>query len=365
MRILMFTRYTAMGANSRYRLLQYVPWFEAAGHPVAVRAMLGDDYLEVLYSSRRRSVRAILRGYARRISQLQDLSQFDVVICDQEFLPYFPAAVERWIARRCPRLFVDYDDAAYCKYQNLPGLRGRIPGLMAQAEAVVVGNRYLADFASRHNPNVHIIPTVVDTRRYTAKKNHFANAALRLVWIGTPVTAADCLLPIAGALTALREKYPDIVLRLIGAGDAVRAVLPFAEVVPWSEATEAQLLAECDIGLMPLPDNNFTRGKCGLKLIQCMAAGLPVVASPVGANCDIVGQGTDGYLADGPQQWSDVLERLILSADLRRELGGNGAAKVARQYSLETGFDAWMRVLVPQVGRMGSGARKTVAAVGS
>ncbi len=363
MRIAMFTRYTAMGANSRYRLLQYIPLFEAAGHQVEVRAMLDDDYLKVLYASGRRSVGCTLRGYARRMQQLQDLSRYDIVICDQEFLPYFPAAAERWIARRCRRLFVDYDDAAYFKYRHLGVLRSRIPELMSAAEAVIVGNRWLADFARHCSANVHIIPTVVDTRRYTPKQNYSGNR-VKLVWIGTPVTATY-LQPIASALASLRQQYPEVEVRLVGGGDRGRDILPFAEIVPWSESAEAQLLAECDIGLMPLHDTEFTRAKCGLKLIQYMAAGLPVVASPVGANCDIVSDGREGFLADSSQQWFAAIERLIVSPDLRQEFGRNGVAKVAGQYSLQTGFEAWMRIIDPHRSSEIDTAQNAFTAAGS
>ena len=347
MRILMFARYTARAANSRYRLLQYIPLFEAAGHRVEVRSMLDDEYLKVLYATGRRSVAHTLRGYARRLWQILDLSHCDTIICDQEFLPYFPAAVERWIAHRCPRLFVDYDDAAHFKYRQMGALRHRIPHLMASAKGVVVGNRWLADFASQYSANVHVIPTVVDCARYRPRQNHSSSGRVKLVWIGTPMTAMY-LQPIASALADLRGKHPNVDVRLIGAGDRGRAILPFAEVVPWSEETEAELLAACDIGVMPLHDDDFTRGKCGLKLIQYMAAGLPVVASPVGANCDIVSDGRDGFLADSPQQWVNALERLILSPDLRRDFARNGVAKVADRYSLQSGFEAWMRILEPQ-----------------
>jgi glycosyltransferase involved in cell wall biosynthesis len=365
MRIVMFTRYTAMAANSRYRLLQYAPLLEAAGHQVELRPMLGDDYLRALYGGGHRSLVCTMRGYARRLRQLSSLSRCDAVICDQEFLPYFPAAVETWIARRCPRLFVDYDDAAYFKYQHLGRLRERIPALMAAAEAVVVGNRYLAEFASRHNSNVHIIPTTIDVARYTPNQNHDVGEGVRLVWIGTPFTARF-VLPIAPALAALREKYPGLRLRLIGAGTTLQEALPFAEVVPWSEAGEARLLAECDIGLMPIADNRFTRGKCGLKIIQYMASGLPVVASPVGANCDILSEGADGYFARPPQQWFGSLERLIVSPSLRRQLGRHGRAKALHQYSLQAGFQAWMQLLASSEDRhQADSACCTTAAVGS
>jgi hypothetical protein len=166
------------------------------------------------------------------------------------------------------------------------------------------------------------------------------------VWIGTPITASY-LRPIISTLTALQQKHPDLRIRLVGAGNGLRDVLPFAEVVEWSEANEAKLLAECDVGLMPLPDNEFTRGKCGLKLIQYMAAGLPVVGSPVGANRDIISEGKDGLFAGEPHQWFTSLELLIGREDLRREFGCSGVEKVTRFYSLQRGFDDWMSILEP------------------
>ena len=364
MRILMFTRFSQMGANSRYRLLQYIPLLEEAGHQVEVRAMLDDGYLKAMYSSGRRSGWRTLRGYARRMSQLSGLSNPDVTICDQEFLPYFPGVTETLVTRRSRRVIVDYDDAAYFKYQHIPFLQRKIPALMAAAEAVVVGNRHLAEFAALYNTNVHVIPTVVDTSRYTPKTDYAADQGVRLVWIGTPITASY-LRPIISTLTALQQKHPDLRIRLVGAGNGLRDVLPFAEVVEWSEANEAKLLAECDVGLMPLPDNEFTRGKCGLKLIQYMAAGLPVVGSPVGANRDIISEGKDGLFAGEPHQWSTSLELLIGREDLRREFGCSGVEKVARLYSLQRGFDDWMSILEPlRRGHFGND-RTAVTAAGS
>jgi len=344
MKIAMLTRYGPMGANSRYRLLQYIPSFERAGHTVAVRPMLDDAYLQALYASGRRSPWQVARGYLHRLAQLRELEQHDIVLCDQEFFPYLPPMAERLAAGCCARLVVDYDDAAYHKYRNIPLLRQRIPELMAQAEAVVVGNRHLESFAARHSRNVHVIPTVVDVARYTPKHFDSTAAGVRLVWIGTPVTA-EFLKPLAPVLAELKLRYPGLGLRLIGSGEAIRQWLPYAEVVAWSEASEARLLAECDIGLMPLPNNEFTRGKCGLKLIQCMAAGLPVVGSPVGANCEIVREGREGYLAGTPQRWFEALEQLIVSPWLRGELGRNAALRVRQNYSLQQGASAWLRII--------------------
>jgi len=325
-------------------LMQYVPLLEREGHQVDIRPMLGESYLRVLYSEGRKSILRSLSAYWSRANQLRGIGNCELVICDQEFLPYFPAVVETWIAKRCPRLIVDYDDAAYYKYLRLPALNQRIPALMAAAEAVVVGNRYLEDFARRYSSKVYIIPTVVDTARYPVKQDYSRREGIKLVWIGTPVTA-EFLRPIAPVLSDLRERQPGLTLRLIGAGDRIRGALPFAEIMEWSEATETTMLSECDIGLMPLPDDDFTRGKCGLKLIQYMAAGLPVIGSPVGANREIITESEDGFLAGEPHEWTAALEQLIASEEMRREFGCKGAAKVRCKYSLENGFESWMDLI--------------------
>jgi glycosyltransferase involved in cell wall biosynthesis len=113
----------------------------------------------------------------------------------------------------------------------------------------------------------------------------------------------------------------------------------------WSVTTEAQLLSECDIGIMPLSDTEFTRSKCGLKLIQYMACGLPVVASPVGANCEIVEENRNGFLAANAREWIEKLSALIESAELRKRLGESGRAKVADGYTLEHGLSKWLEIL--------------------
>jgi len=364
MRILMFTRHGNLGANSRYRFLQYISLLEKAGHEVDVRSMLDDEYLKIVYLSGRKGSRHTLRGYLRRLGQLRGIRNSDVVLCDQEFLPYFPAAVETLIADRCPRLILDYDDAAYFKYLNSRWFRNRIPVLMAAAESVVAGNRHLAEFARRYSRNVYLVPTVVDTSRYSPKTSYAAPHGIRLTWIGTPQTVRF-LKPITHVLRALRERHPSLRLRLIGSGTSVCRALPFAEVVEWSESTETRLLAECDVGLMPLPDNEFTRGKCGLKLIQYMAAGLPVIGSSVGANCDIVSHGHDGYLVSEPQEWFAALERLITGEDLRSEFGRNGVEKVRQSYSLERGFEAWMNVLDSAPRGTSDSVNSTAIALGS
>ena len=344
MRILFLPRYSPQGASSRYRIWQYVPLFERAGHVVEVRPLLENGYLAQLYETGRRGWRWLAKGYAKRLVDVFSVRRFDAVICEQEVLPFLPAFVELFVQRLSPRFFVDFDDAAHDKYEGRLVLRRKIPLLMAGAEAVVVGNSYLADYARQFTERVFVIPTVVDLSRYPYREKGAATKSVRIAWIGTPLTA-KLLEPLVPVLGRLKKKRPELSFRFIGAGASFASDGLNAELPEWSEQTEAELLAECDIGIMPLPDTKFARGKCGLKLIQYMACGLPVVASPVGVNQEIVEEGKNGFLATTQDEWYEKLDRLIGDTDFRTSLGKAGRAKAAACYSLEHGFSKWQEIL--------------------
>lgn len=347
-----------MGASSRYRLLQYAALFEQEGNQVEIWPLADDKYLRQLYVTGRRPVGVLFAGYKRRLQQMSAVRNFDAVICEQEAFPYLPDGFERLLRNRARRLFVDYDDAAYIRYEKIPVLKNKIARLMASADAVVVGNRYLAMYAEKFNQRVTVIPSVVDLSRYPVKVKTADSGAVRVAWIGTPITAA-LLAPLFPVFERLQQKHPEVMFRFIGARKHAtgREILHSADSAQndglffrvegpeWSEKTETNLLVECDIGIMPLPDTEFTRGKCGLKLIQYMACGLPVVASPVGANREIVQHGQNGFLASNAADWEDALACLIVNRDLRERMGGAARERVEREFTLEKGFRRWMGVI--------------------
>jgi len=344
MRILFLTRYNWQAASSRYRFLQYMPLLERAGHSTQVQPLVDDAYLKDLYQKGRRRFSHLMHAYARRLVAIPSVSNFDAVVCEQEVLPFLSAVVEEFVRWLNPRFIVDYDDAAYVKYGRWPILRHKIPRVMAAAEAVVVGNGYLAEYARRFNPHVFVIPTVVDLSRYPNRQSALPSATVRVAWIGTPVTASllRSLLPVFGEL---QRGHPNMVLRFIGAGNRVSLDGLRFESLAWSERTETQLLAESDIGIMPLLDSEFARAKCALKLVQYMACGLPVVASPVGVNREVVQENQNGFLAATEKEWLEKLEALIANPELRKRMGEAGRAKVASQYTLERGFAKWKQIL--------------------
>jgi glycosyltransferase involved in cell wall biosynthesis len=339
MKILFLTRYGRLGASSRMRSLQYFPWLKRMGIECVVSPLLNDIQLADRYRKNRYSLGGLVRAYWRRLLVLWRRRRFDLVWIEKEALPWLPAYFERSMLRGVPYV-LDYDDAIFHNYDLHSSavvrrfLGKRMDHLMAGAHLVVGGNAYLAQRAREAGAlRVEIVPTVIDLDRYTVKFDSSSHAdPLRIVWIGSPSTARYLDL-LREPLAVLSRRF-SILLRVIGA-DAFSIPGVNIEVVPWSEASESASIEACDIGVMPLIDSPWERGKCGYKLIQYMACGLPVVASPVGVNCEIVRTGENGFLADNDQAWVDALGKLLSDARLRRQMGARGRKRVEKEYCIQ------------------------------
>ncbi|WP_118857358.1 glycosyltransferase family 4 protein [Sphingomonas mesophila] len=337
-RLVVLPRYGRLGASSRTRLWQYVPALQEAGFEVAIAPFFDDGYVRDLQSGRRRYGR-IVRAYGTRLAALRRARSADLLWIEKEAFPWLPEWLERLLLPRNVPIALDYDDAVFELYAgHRARLVRRLLGekhrrAMRRSALVTAGNRLLADYALEAGaPNVVQVPTVVDLERYPPPNPAAPDSAgVRVCWIGQQSTAAF-LAPLA---PMFRELAADQRMRFTAIGiDTAAANLPM-DSLAWSEASEAADIAACDIGIMPLPDTPFERGKCGYKLIQYMACGLPVVASPVGANRDIVQHGVDGFLADSEAEWRVALTRLAANSELRRRMGAAGRAKVESQYSLQ------------------------------
>jgi glycosyltransferase involved in cell wall biosynthesis len=338
--VLFLTKYARNGASSRYRFFQYLPWLAQAGIHCQVMSLFDDAYLVHRYQSGRGHVGDIARAFLRRLAALATVRRFDLVVVEYELLPYFPALPERWLGWLGVPYVVDYDDALFHQYdQHKHGwvrhLLGRkIALVMRKAHLVTAGNAYLADYAHRAGAKrVEIIPTVIDLERYPrAIATQPSNSIFTIGWIGSPATAKY----LEAIATALAEICADGMgrVRLIGSGPVDLPGVPF-EVLQWDETTEVSAMQQFDVGIMPLPDEPWERGKCGFKLIQYMACGLPVVASPVGVNCEIVEPGVNGFLAGTTEEWAQALRTLLDDAGLRQRMGQVGRLKVEERYSLQ------------------------------
>ena len=347
MRALFLTRYGAQGATSRYRALQYLPFLAARGWNVEWQPLLPDHYLQRLYLSGRRSFLEVCQAYGKRLAFLWqgDLGSFDAIYVQYEVFPYVPAWLESTLLGPAGNLVLDYDDAAFIPYGVRPFLRGKIPSLMRRARTVIVGNDYLSQYASRYSEHVSVIPTVVDLDRYSPRQNYECRDERGLVigWVGTPVTARY-LSTLAGVFRQAARDHA-VVVRCVGtpAGFSIPGVL--VETVPWSEATESEIVRTFDIGVMPLAAEPFAEGKCGLKLIQYMACGVPAVGARLGANTEIIRQGVDGFLASRDEEYLGVIERLAGDAAVRARIGRAGRRRVEERYSLQARAQEFCSVL--------------------
>jgi glycosyltransferase involved in cell wall biosynthesis len=344
LKILVLTRYDRLGASSRVRFLQFMNALRERGMLFFVQPLLDNDYIRGLYSGKRAKAGEIIAAYLKRLWILLRVRRYDLVWMEKEALPWFPAALELVLMRGMPYV-VDFDDAWFHRYDHSQSpivralMAGKIDAVMRHAAVVVVGNEYLADRARRAKARrVEIIPSVVDFNRYAPEIIVNAGDSARknpvvIGWIGTPITARYLLgfEPAFRAIAAIRP----IELHVVGASaPAAFAGLPVKNVV-WNEATEIEAILAFDIGIMPLDDTTWERGKCAYKLLQVMAAGRPVVASPVGANCAVVRDGINGFLADTTDRWIEALTALIDDADLRARMGREATQTIKDQYTVE------------------------------
>lgn len=341
MNVTVLTRYGSRGASSRVRATQYLPLLQTLGINATVRALLSDHYIESLYAGRR-PIFETLRCYARRLNDLQRTPRGELLWIEKEILPFAPAFLERWLARGHSYV-LDFDDAIFHNYDLSKSsavrlLLGRkIDRLMRDAKIVIVGNSYLEARAREAGAQrVERLPSVIDLDRYPgpslAASREREARPLRVVWIGSPATARY-LERLREPLQRLSATLP-LEFRVIGA-PAPQWLGVSTVNIPWSADSEAAQIAACDIGVMPLDDTPWERGKCGFKLIQYMACGLPVVASPVGMNLDIVAPEENGLFARDADEWVAALERLASSAAFREMLGQCGRVKVEREYCLQ------------------------------
>lgn len=334
---LLLTRYDRMGASSRLRFLQFMPWLEAAGITCDAQPFFSDEMLTARYRAGQYRRWAVLHAYWERMTELRNRRSFDLLWIEKEALPWFPATLERAMLSDVPYA-LDFDDALFHNYdlhrsawvRHMMG--GRLDKVMAGARLVTAGNDYLAQRARDAGaPWVEIVPTVIDLDRYHPRAGVHQPNVPCIVWVGSPSTVTYLSI-LVESLKALSRRFI-FKLRVVGAEFSMPGV--DVECVPWSEATEVASIAQCDVGIMPLKDSPWERGKCGYKLIQYMACGLPVVASPVGANVQIVRDGETGFLAGEQDTWEAKLGQLLANAQLRASMGQAGRRRIEAEYCVQ------------------------------
>jgi glycosyltransferase involved in cell wall biosynthesis len=321
-------------------MYQFLPDLQAEGIDVTVAPLIDDALLAARYARGGYPGASLAAAYARRIRRLFGARRYDLVWIEYELFPWLPGVAERLLAAAGVPYVVEYDDAVFHRYDLHPrrvvrgALGGKIDGVMRGAATVIAGNAYLAGHAraagARH---VVEIPSVVDTDVYQPGSPPIGRPA-RVGWIGSPTTA-PYLHAVAGPLARLVDAG-SIQVTLVGVEPGAEAwAFPCIE-RRWNAADEVADVQGFDIGIMPLPDEPWERGKCGYKLVQYMACGRPVVASPVGANRDIVRDGVEGRLATTPDEWDRALSALAEDVSGRVRMGAAGRARAEQGYSRQS-----------------------------
>lgn len=275
---------------------------------------------------------------------LRKAADFDAVILQRKLLD--PADI-RLLRKHSKKLFYDVDDAVM--YHSRPvgkieewRTRRRFRATAKSVDRVVAGNEYLADLFRAQGSTASVLPTVVDPAHYQLK-SHARTERPTLVWIGSKSTM-PYLKQFAEVLAAAAKRVPG--LRLVTIADIPLPDPPLpTEHIVWSESAESASLIRGDIGIAPTPEDRWTLGKCGFKIIQYMAAGLPVIASPVGANREIVLPGETGYLPENPTEWSDTIAVLAENPAKRQSQGAAGRRRVEEHFSIDRAADLWAELL--------------------
>lgn len=335
--MLLMSRYDRLGASSRLRSYQYLPYLNQHGVDVEISPLFDDAYVKGLYIRKVSRLQVVL-AYIQRLRQIFNVRSYDLIWVEKEVLPWVPAFLELLLLRRTRPLVVDYDDAVFHRYDKHRSalvrwvLGRKIDWIMAASDVVIAGSEYLVERARLAGARrIEKLPTVVDLHRYSSLPIRRIENVLTIGWIGSPGTA-HYLLPLISVFRLLHENFT---VRVVAIGAKNCAEFDdLIEVLPWSEDTEATLLSQIDIGIMPLPDEPFERGKCAYKLIQYMAVSKPIVASPVGENVNVVRPGVNGFLATLESEWLSALSKLCNDAALRERFGQAGRDIADQMYSL-------------------------------
>ncbi|MDO9464614.1 MAG: glycosyltransferase family 4 protein [bacterium] len=351
MRVLFLTQTAELGAASRYLVYQYLRFLEQEGIECTVSPGIPSKHFSKAYFTESLLKKIPYHGlvFLKRLRELSSLNGYDIIFVQKCVLPQTFPVIETIISHLNKKLIFDIDESLFYlpprrKRSTLYRLRyNAIPRILKMSRHVIAGNNYLRDYILNYNSNVSVIPTVIDTDRYAVRdyKND-NNKNIVIGWMGNPTTSIY-LDQLRTVFKVLSQRY-NITIRIIGAnGFKIDDVEVDSR--DWNLHSEVKELQDFDIGIMPLTDDVWTRGKCGCKILQYMGVGVPAVASRIGENGKIIKDGINGFLADSNDEWIEKLSLLIEDPTLRQKMGKEGRNTVENFYSLKVNTSKLKAVL--------------------
>ncbi len=350
MKILWLATDPRKNPSTRFRALLYMEALKASGMEIIFKSLINANYFAGMHGPGHLlyKIGALIWFWIIRLKDVLLAYRFDAVIVLREVFPLGPSFLERLLLMVNHNVIFDFDDALYMKFEQVNNPLDRFRDfqktrkLIQGSRITVAGSSGLQAYARQYTTQVELIPTVVDIHDYSPKQHTCAGPEAVIGWMGTR-NNLHYLSLVEEALIILQKKH-GCFFRVVCDTDYVCPGL-VVENIRWSESREQELLQSFDIGLMPLPDNDYSRGKCAFKAIHYLAGGIPPVCSPVGENLRVITDGATGYLAKGRDEWLAKIERLIQNPDLRQQMGEQGRKVIEKDYSLETGLARWQKVL--------------------
>ena len=353
MRILFIVPYPAEGPSSRLRVEQFLPYLRKEGIEYKIRPFVFRNFYSVLYSKGNyvKKIIFFLWSFFGRLIDMIRFIRYDVFFIHRETCPIGPPFFE-WFAHKCgKRIIFDFDDAVYLSNKSRANNfiehfknPGKIPYIIKISNRVIAGNKYLSEYALKFNKNVEIIPTCVDTDTYLNVNGKIGLDGLTIGWIGS-ATTVEYLNILKDVFVILQKKYPCLEYKIIGGEFKIEGLNCITN-KSWRLESEILDLRSIDIGVMPMPDNEWTRGKCGFKALLYMSMQIPCVCSPVGVNKDIIEEGVNGFLAASQGEWIDALSDLIENSDLRQKIGRAGRKTVEEKFSVGLHAPEYMKIIM-------------------
>lgn len=341
-RILWLTPVPFQGAGSRYRIYQFLPALREAGIECDVRPFFDARFFKVVYQRGKLAQKTwyFLLASLKRLLDTIRLHRYDAVVVYRETFPIGGALIERIVKAAGLQLIYDLDDAVYLRDPQSVNpwvLRMRRPErvweIVERSDLVICGSQYLASRCGDRSANIVVVPTSVDLDMYKPKDSVAGQGCAPVLgWVGSHSSGIylDLMKRPLEKLAGTRKFQ----VRVVGASRALDWAGVDLKTEPWRLDQEVEYFRECDIGFYPIRDDSWGRGKCAFKAIQFMAVGVPVVASAVGANLELIRDGKNGFLASTEAEWEEKLGLLIDDVDLRRRLGAAARETVRNHYSL-------------------------------
>jgi glycosyltransferase involved in cell wall biosynthesis len=343
MKILFLVPYPINEAPSqRFRFEQYFCYLKQRGVEFTIQSFLSANnwrFFSMPGKLLQKSI-ALLEGFSKRLWALAIAKKYDYIFIHREASPIGPPLFE-WVMAKILRkkVIYDFDDAIWLTDRQSEKLllrwlkwRSKIATICKLSSTISVGNSYLADFARQFCAHTVLLPTTIDPTYHTVD-GHGKNAvsSITIGWTGSYSTLKYLDL-VSNVLQEIEREFPNVSILII-ADQKPRLTLDKLQYKPWSIETEIEDLMSIDIGIMPIPDDEWARGKCGFKALQYMSLEIPTIASPIGVNKEIIDHGINGFLASTEKEWLENLRNLIVSSTLREEMGKKGKEKVVTHYS--------------------------------